>query len=93
MVTKGVGEMTPKKPDRWERMVLKVTYPDMCVDKDAAINLLRKEHAEMVNIVQNHLSKWTDRTGPDIDAQEAYGRRCRALQCQEILDQLKRRAK
>lgn len=82
-----------KKPDRFERVVLKATCPDMCVDKDAAIDLLRKEHAWVVRMVTKHLSKWTDRTGPGIDAQEAYGRYCRALQCQEIIDQLNRRGK
>lgn len=39
--------MKPRKPDRFERMVLKKTYPDMAVYKEDAINLLRKEHAWM----------------------------------------------
>lgn len=43
--------MKPQKPDRFERMVLKKTYPDMSVDKDDAINLLRNEHAWMRRMV------------------------------------------
>lgn len=90
--------MKPRKPDRWERMVQHITTSDINIPKqfcysDEVTDLLRKEHAAVVQLVRNHLSKWTDRTGPDIDAQEAYGRHCRALQCREILDQLKRRAK
>ena len=92
--------MTPKKPDRWERMVEDLEFIRNCGGKETPVCdsadvliLLRKEHAAVVRMVLNHLAKWTDRTGPDIDAQEAYGRHCRAVQCQEIIDQLKRRAK
>jgi hypothetical protein len=44
--------MKPRKPDRFERMVLKKTYPDMAVDKDDAIKLLRNEHAWMERMVK-----------------------------------------
>ena len=85
--------MKPTQPDRWERIVDKVLERDGRFSHYGVTDLLRKEHAWVVRMVRNYLSKWTDRTGPDIDAQEAYGRHCRALQCQEIIDQLKRRAK
>jgi len=89
--------MKPKKPDRWQRLLDKENtfqVHNMEVMSVKRVGeLLRKEHAAVVRMVLNHLAKWTDRTGPDIDAQEAYGRHCRALQCQEILDQLERMAK
>lgn len=88
--------MKPTKPDRWERIAnenaLGKGENKFFFARDVA-SYLRKEHAAVVQLVRNHLSEWTDRTGPAIDAQEAYGRHCRAVQCREILDQLKRRAK
>lgn len=92
--------MKPKNLDRWERMVEDLEFIRDCGGKETPVcesadvlTLFRKEHAWVRRMVTNYLSKWTDRTGLGIDAQEAYGRHCRALQCQEILDQLKRRDK
>lgn len=89
--------MKPRKPDRFERMVRKEQWHDdwgiAVVLVEDVIHFLRNEHAWMKRMVTNYLSKWRDRIGPSIDAKEAYGRNCRALQCEEILSQLKQRRK
>jgi len=90
--------MKPGKPDQFERVVLAWWTKDLLEINGSALRagiakLIRKEHMWMRLMVQRHLAKWTDRTDPPIDAQEAYGRHCRALQCREILDQLDQRRK
>lgn len=77
-VRKG-AQMKPRKPDRWERMVLKVTAPDMCIYKGDAIKLLCSEHAWMRRMVRRCLKGATD-TG--------Y-----VIACSSILGQLDQRRK
>ncbi len=44
-----------KKPDKFERMVLKISAPDFSVHSQEAITLLRRQHAAYVRMVRSML--------------------------------------
>lgn len=84
--------MKPRKPDRFERMANKFFEHGGPFYAVEVADLLRKEHAAVVRMVKANLALWA---GPDARGNyiNQYGRDCRAAQCVEILDQLKRRVK
>lgn len=88
--------MTPKKLDRWERMIRKIVIDGESYDPFIyyvdVMKLLRKEHAWAVRMVKARLAIWEGRDARGFDTNQ-YGRDCRAAQCREILDRLKGRVK
>lgn len=90
--------MTPKKPDRFERIVLAAIKkqdtpesPSVWLNGPDIVTLLRQEHRWMVGVVHGQL-----RQCHQFAETYSYGRElwmCRAAQCHDILDRLTRRAK
>lgn len=85
--------MKPRKPDRFERMVLKKTYPDMAVDKDDAIKLLRNEHAWMRRMVESLTRYDHAKDNHDDVCREWSMAQGRWLRRSEVLEQLDQRRK
>jgi len=87
--------MKPKNLDRWERIASKNSLGKgenkFFYERDLAY-YLRKEHAWVVGLVKSNLALW-EGCAPRGYETNQYGRDCRAEQCRDILDQLKRRSK
>lgn len=85
--------MMTQKPDRFERMVMRLVNSDSTYDPfiyyDDVVALLRREHRAMVKIVQKELDFFE---GSKLGHNE-YGRKCRVAQCHDILTKLQKRAK
>lgn len=88
-----------KQPDRFERIVLKKCYPDMSVDKDEAINLLRREHAWFRRSIMKEkraLTLLAFKTRQSNDPRDLAIADClysRVTLCEELLSQLAQRRK
>lgn len=87
--------MTPKKPDRWERVVEDLEFIRDCGGKETPVcesaevlKLLRKEHAAVVRMVRDLRNYYLT-----LCDSKACKHRVKAEACELILDQLKRRAK
>lgn len=82
-----------KKPDRFERMVMRLVNSDSTYDPfiyyDDVVALLRREHQAVVRMVREELDLWAEAAL----ATNEFGRRCRAAQCRDILTKLQKRAK
>ena len=85
--------MRPKKPDRWDRMSVNLPICEYgTCSVDSVAKLLRKEHEWVVGMVEAQLALWEECAPRGYEANQ-YGRDCRAMQCKDILNLLKRRAK
>lgn len=84
------SDMKVRKSDRWERMVgkLETKYKTPGIERvtftpDAVVKILRKEHRAVVRMVSHN---------PLYGASSTEWKRGYAQACQDILDQLKKRA-
>ena len=85
---------TPKKPDRFERVVTKKALgrgESQLLYATDIIRLLRQEHRWVINMVRGQFKVWAT-TSPDGYVNAPALRHERAKQCRDILDRLTRRA-
>lgn len=81
-----------KKPDRFERVVLKKAAPDFLIGTHEALKLLRQEHRWMVRMVNQEYKRTQKESHMQKDVSMKFGLDCQAAMCKIIVTLLKKRA-
>ena len=91
--------MTPKNPDRFERIVLAAIKkqdtpesPSIWLNGPDVVKLLRQEHRAVVRMVKKELKQCRTSRDTAVSDETYVGWACRMAGCCEILDRLKEKA-